>query len=118
MKHYDPSESIHPFNESILISDDLRELAQREQFRGTDYGAAASDGAQALYDLRGMLQILSEAALWAFEFCYHRDVMNAKVLCAPVHYSPITERLAIAIVEVIHGCDEAEQVVAQARQAF
>lgn len=38
-----------------------------------------------------------EALLWAWEMFKARDEMNAKVHCAPVRYSPITERCRLAL---------------------
>ncbi len=35
--------------------------------------------------------------LWAFEYFYHRDKMNACVHCAPVQFSPVTVRLFDAL---------------------
>jgi hypothetical protein len=36
--------------------------------------------------------IAVEALTWAIEMLEARDVMNAKVHCAPVRYSPLTAR--------------------------
>lgn len=40
---------------------------------------------------------LEEAALWAFQYFELYDRTNAQVHCAPVRYSPITFRLAVAL---------------------
>ena len=40
---------------------------------------------------------LREAALWALEHFEALDQANAKIHCAPVRYSPITFRLAVAL---------------------
>lgn len=64
-------------------------------------------------------QVLAEATLWAFEFCYHRDLSNAKLHCAPVRFSPLTERLAGALstgLGLMQITEELEQVLAQHEQ--
>jgi hypothetical protein len=40
----------------------------------------------------------ADLLLWAFKQNYHSDCANAAIHCAPVRYSPITFRLAEAIV--------------------
>lgn len=41
--------------------------------------------------------IMREALQWAFEMFLARDEMNAKVHCAPLRLSPITERVKQAL---------------------
>jgi len=41
--------------------------------------------------------VIIESLQWAYEMLYARDEMNAKVHCAPIRLSPITERLKIAL---------------------
>jgi hypothetical protein len=48
---------------------------------------------------RAPMDLLQEAALWAFEHFEATDRANAKIHCAPVRYSPITFRLAMALRE-------------------
>lgn len=48
-------------------------------------------------DIKRKLSIAGEALQWAHEMLHARDVMNAKVHCAPVRLSPITERVQQAI---------------------
>ena len=43
--------------------------------------------------------IMREALQWSYEYFLHRDTMNAKVHCAPLRLSPITERVHQAIEE-------------------
>lgn len=43
-----------------------------------------------------VLKSAREALLWATEMFRARDEMNAKVHCAPIRYSPITERCQMA----------------------
>lgn len=40
---------------------------------------------------------LEEAALWALNYFEHSDTANAQMHCAPVKYSPLTFRLAMAL---------------------
>lgn len=44
-----------------------------------------------------VLSTLREAALWSLQHFEARDQANAKIHCAPVRYSPITLRLALAL---------------------
>lgn len=44
------------------------------------------------------LRLIIEALVWADEFFAARDVMNSKVYCAPVTFSPITERVQAAYI--------------------
>ena len=39
------------------------------------------------------LKVAYEALRWAYEMFKARDEMNAKVHCAPIRLSPITERV-------------------------
>ncbi len=41
--------------------------------------------------------IMREALQWAYEMFLARDEMNAKVHCAPLRLSPITERVKMAL---------------------
>ena len=43
--------------------------------------------------LKTKISVAADALLWAEEMLVARDVMNAKVHCAPVRLSPITERV-------------------------
>jgi hypothetical protein len=38
-----------------------------------------------------------EALVWCFEMLKARDEMNSKVHCAPIRYSPITDRVGQAL---------------------
>lgn len=40
---------------------------------------------------------MDDIMIWCYEYFVARDQMNAKVHCAPVRWSPITERLALAL---------------------
>lgn len=40
--------------------------------------------------------VMREALLWCEEFFLSRDRMNAKIHCAPLRLSPITERVLLA----------------------
>ena len=42
---------------------------------------------------------IDDTLLWAFIHHYHNDLSNAATHCAPVRYSPLTFRLALAIDE-------------------
>ena len=52
--------------------------------------------------------------LWALEFFYYRDKMNACVHCSPVRFSEITKRLANEYSEFIDIKDTfIEEILAQ-----
>lgn len=51
------------------------------------------------------LKVAYEALRWAYEMFKARDEMNAKVHCAPIRLSPITERVKQAL-ECINGLGE------------
>lgn len=46
------------------------------------------------------LMVAKEALYWAKEMLLARDVMNSNVHCAPVRFSPLTERLRQALEEI------------------
>ena len=46
------------------------------------------------------IMIAKEALYWAKEMLLARDVMNSKAHCAPVKFSPLTERLRQALEEI------------------
>ena len=50
-----------------------------------------------IYELKRQLLIAQEALVWCKEMLFARDEMNAKVHCAPVRLSPITERVIQAL---------------------
>jgi len=43
--------------------------------------------------------VMREALNWSKEFFLNRDRMNAKVHCAPLRLSPITERVILSLGE-------------------
>lgn len=43
------------------------------------------------------MAVIYEALLWCAQMLQARDEMNSKVHCAPVRYSPITERVIRAM---------------------
>ena len=45
----------------------------------------------------GSISVMVEALTWAKQMLYARDEMNAKVHCAPLRLSPITERVIMAL---------------------
>jgi hypothetical protein len=50
-----------------------------------------------LEEARRKLSIAQEALVWADQMFTARDEMNAKVHCAPLRLSPITERVKQAL---------------------
>lgn len=46
------------------------------------------------------LSVAQEALVWSKEMFVARDEMNAKVHCAPVRLSPITERVKMALAKI------------------
>lgn len=50
-------------------------------------------------DVQKDLSIQTEALVWCKEFFLNRDRMNAKIHCAPLRLSPITERVILALKE-------------------
>lgn len=48
-------------------------------------------------EVDALMGVMSEALQWSFEMFLARDEMNAKVHCAPVRLSPITERVQSAL---------------------
>lgn len=52
-----------------------------------------------IIELKRKLAIAYEALAWAKEYLFARDMMNAKVHCAPIRLSPITERVTAALQE-------------------
>lgn len=45
--------------------------------------------------------LMREALIWCDEFFSARDKMNAKIHCAPLRLSPITERVKLALYKEI-----------------
>lgn len=42
---------------------------------------------------------MTDPLLWAFDYMFHMDKANACMHCAPVRFSPITFRLAEALLD-------------------
>lgn len=73
-----------------LMSDGMK-LIMRDKCPMCDVSKSAY---QALEEKR---RVAIEALVWADEFFTARDQMNAKVHCAPLRLSPITERVKQAL---------------------
>lgn len=51
-------------------------------------------------ELESKLNVAQEALIWAKEMFEARDAMNAKVHCAPIRLSPITERVLQSLAKI------------------
>ena len=60
---------------------------------------------------------LFEAAMWAFNHFEAMDRANAQIHCAPVRYSPITFRLAMALAAVWSSEDDFSEEMANVLNA-
>ena len=50
-----------------------------------------------IVEMKRKMLIAQEALAWAKEYFFARDMMNAKVHCAPLRLSPITDRVIHAL---------------------
>jgi len=86
LEFYLKSQCIFPFNKgdtnALINGDELFRLARM----GIDSGVK--------------LPIAQEALAWCHEMLTERDEMNAKVHCAPLRLSPLTERVKQALVTI------------------
>jgi hypothetical protein len=75
------------------------DLKQRD-FTELAFMAGQAIAADKIAELERKLGIAREALQWSKEMLAARDEMNSKVHCAPVRWSPITERVFLALKEL------------------
>jgi len=97
---------VHPADFDLFIDgvlkliEDYRLLEKSRDHRKTleiDMAAHHYELQEEARKLREVVGQQHEALLWASQMLEARDIMNAKVHCAPVSLSPITERVQMAL---------------------